>query len=58
MLDLDVGGTALTPDSEAGGASFPLEVLGEAGFYSGPTLAGDWSSPLSGPKHSPSISVT
>lgn len=53
MLALDVRGAALAPGSEAGGASFPLEVLGEAGCYSGLTLAGDWSSPLSGPDISP-----
>lgn len=37
MLVLDIGNAALPPDSEAGGASLPFEVLGTS-FYSGLTL--------------------
>lgn len=57
MLILGVEGAALTPDSDTGGASLSFEIL-EIGFYSGLTLAGEWSSPLSGPEHFSPLIIT
>lgn len=57
MLVPGIGGAVLTPDPEAGGASLHFEVRG-AGFYSGLTLAGEQSSPLSGPELFFSLSIT
>lgn len=53
---LNVGGAALTPDPDTGGASPSTEIL-EIGSYSGLTLAGEWNSLLSVPGHFSLLSI-